>query len=72
MATWRVPTEPPAPPVVFDHQRLAEHLAHGLGDSARQHIIAAAGGIRNDQRDRMIRITGLRLRRDRPSCHPTQ
>ena len=42
--------------LVLDHDLLAERLAHLLGDDARHHVVAAAGRIRDDQRDRPRRI----------------
>ena len=42
--------------LVLDHDLLAERAAHLLGDDARHHVVAAAGRIGNDQRDRPRRI----------------
>jgi hypothetical protein len=42
--------------MVLDHDLLAERLAHELGDAARQHVVAAAGRVRNDQRYWMVGI----------------
>ena len=33
---------------VFNHQRLAERLAHGLSHCTRQHVVASAGRVGND------------------------
>ena len=56
--------------VVLDHHRLAERLAHGFGDCRAPDVVAAAGRVRNDQRDRTIRIAGLPLRGQRPNHRP--
>ena len=47
---------------VLDHDLLAERLAHLLGDDARHHVVAAAGRVGHDQRDRPV---GIVLRRGR-------
>ena len=44
---------------VLDHHRLAERLAHALGERAREAVRRTAGEIRHDHRDRARRI-GLR------------
>ena len=41
---------------VLDHDGLAEARAHPLGDDARDHVVAAAGRVGHDQRDRVGRI----------------
>ena len=45
---------------VLDHQRLAERLAHLLGDDARDHVARAAGRERHDHGDGAV---GIVLRR---------
>ncbi len=47
---------------VLDDDVLAERLAHLLGDDARHHVVAAAGGVRHHQRDRPGRIILRRCR----------
>ena len=46
---------------VLDHDGLAEARAHPLGDDARDHVVAAAGRVGHDQRDRVGRIVGGRM-----------
>src|SRR5262249_6649029 len=36
---------------ILDDDLLAEHLAHAVGGAARHGVVAAAGGVGNDQRD---------------------
>ena len=48
---------------VLDHDGLAEPRAHPLGDDARDHVVAAAGRVGHDQRDRARRIVGGAIRR---------
>ena len=57
--------------LVLDHDLLAERLAHLLGDDARHHVVAAAGGVRNDQGDRPRRIV-LRRRAGRREQRETE
>ena len=51
---------------VLDHDGLAEARAHPLGDDARDHVVAAAGRVGHDQRDRTGRIV-RRLRAATPA-----
>ena len=54
---------------VVDHDRLAEHLAHLVGDDAPDDGGAAAGRERHDQRDRPVGIVlraGGRCRQGEP------
>src|SRR5262249_7327574 len=47
---------------IFDHHRLAERLAHLLGDDPRQDVGGAAGRKRHDDPDRTVREVLLRRR----------
>ena len=57
--------------LVLDHDLLAERPAHLLGDDARHHVVAAAGGVGNDQGDRPRRIV-LRRRAGRREQRETE
>src|SRR5262249_4679077 len=41
---------------ILDDDALAEARTHALGDDTRDDVIAAAGGVGNDERDRMARV----------------
>src|SRR5262249_46367344 len=53
------------PDHVLDDDRLPERAAHVVADDAGNDVRRPAGGKRHDQRDRALRIVGLRHRRAR-------